>query len=1111
MKGDGYPEGTRGKADDTATKIEEGKTPEKDGLRDTEVNQRGKEELEKLLKDPNLSPEERAQIQKELAEKLRAEPDPTGKLDQDLNEVKTEVQNENKPGESPTGETKPGETTGKTGEPTGETKPGETKPGETSPEAPAPKPEGGLKDTKLTERFATEMKGLEGKWSSMTPQERANAIGDIINAHLEEAGIPELKIKTEAGGNANGHLDFNDWSISINEGKLNAPTIDATKLGELTNTVYHEAVHGEQWYMMARSMAEGGMSPAEISAKTGIPEPVCDAAAAEPKMTPEQAADAQKYYDSVYGKNSAQRNQVLNDLQTNPGKVQAAKAEYEAAVNDPKTTPAERQAKLQAWQDAYAKYQADYQSYRNLPEEADAWAAGDAAEQAFKGTPKPDPAIDPTKTQPLPTKTEPTPTEPTTGKTGTEPTTGKTEPTTGKTDGTDTSSPASHPEPGKTGDLEPGKGPLSSTDRADLPPEQQVVYDKAWEFYRSQGFADERIEGHLRGIDFSKPVEVTTLPKGTIVQQTQPEGAPQGSYYAPPGTEPGKLGINPRGDLRGPDGETVVGHVDKTTKLYVTTEDVVVLKSSASQIEDNWSMHEIGTSSKDGPAIPFLAEGGGTQYFTTAKPKLEPYTEPTVHEPTTESGPKVDPTGGPEGKLPEAPAMTDDPSLHPELKPPGADDHPNADVNHPAAQRRTVEERLPAAKDLDDHVVASLSKVKPETLGTLKAASRADLEKLAKLIESDPSLADRVGDRKNLLGSLRKMRGDTPLELDRAMFRQRVGERGGKPRIAEAFEKANISGEQLGKLSDADVDLLKQGDELLANAKKGHGPSDGDPDLLKKARTALDQVNGEVRDQLRAALSHEHNLSDVAFLVDPVSALREKFPGLEKTTLDELAKHNPDALRALESASPEDVGRVAEAFKNARNPKDVEDILRSYMYKSQKAARKGPDKGGTSGLEPPKDVADRLDTALDNLAKARERGYPFGFENKDQYQQFVHAMQNELAARGINGEAKVQGSAMHSQTPGDIDVELLVDQAEFDRLATQFTDSAPNQRMARDLQISIDKHKIPSYQFYSQSGPGHSPSIADAVKALTGTGGKTLDVQATLIMKGSEFDTGPFL
>ncbi|TMQ25575.1 MAG: hypothetical protein E6J90_05695 [Deltaproteobacteria bacterium] len=462
--------------------------------------------------------------------------------------------------------------------------------------------------------------------------------------------------------------------------------------------------------MMARSMAEGGMSPAEISAKTGIPEPVCDAAAAEPKMSPQQAADAQTYYDSVYGKNSTQRNQILNDLKTNPADVQKAAADYNAIKDDPHVSAAEKQAKLDAWRAAYDKMQRNYQDYRNLPEEADAWATGNAAEQAFKNAPKPDPAG--ARTEPLG--------DPSTAKTQPlgDPSTAKTEPLggrDGKTGGNDTTKPAQHDEPGKTSEP-PGKGPQSSPDRARLPADQQATYDKAWEFYRSQGMADERIEGHLRGIDFSRPVEVTKIPKGTLIQQTQPPGAPQGSYYAPPGTEPSKLGISPKGDLRGPDGDTVVGHVDKSTRLYVTTEDIVVLKSWAAEINDTWSMHDVGTSSRDGTPIPFLAEGGGIQYFTTEKPPIQPY-EPTAREPSVPRATdpaKVDPVH------PESAPMAEDPSKDPSLEPPGPEgDH----------QALTVEpnntERLKALADAINDLRTDNAK-RNEVLETLRTPNNGE-------------------------------------------------------------------------------------------------------------------------------------------------------------------------------------------------------------------------------------------------------------------------------------------------------------------------------------------------------------------------------------------------
>jgi hypothetical protein len=215
-------------------------------------------------------------------------------------------------------------------------------------------------------------------------------------------------------------------------------------------------------------------------------------------MSPQQAAEAQKFYDSVYGTNSAHRNQVLNDLKTNPGKLQAAKADYEAIANDPKVSPAEKQAKLKAWQDAYDKYNADYQAYRNLPEEADAWAAGDAAEQAFKNAPKPDPKLGTDTTQPLPTSGD------------------KTQPLPGK-GGTDPTNPAAHPEHDPTAPEappmaeDPTKDPsmtppgddqgLSGNDKTSeqLPNTGKTPKERADALARQRGDLSERAQAARRG------------------------------------------------------------------------------------------------------------------------------------------------------------------------------------------------------------------------------------------------------------------------------------------------------------------------------------------------------------------------------------------------------------------------------------------------------------------------------------------------------------------------------------------------------------------------------------------------------------------------------------
>lgn len=95
----------------------------------------------------------------------------------------------------------------------------------------------------------------------------------------------------------------------------------------------------------------------------------------------------------------------------------------------------------------------------------------------------------------------------------------------------------------------------------------------------------------MKGIDFTKPVEVVPLEPGTVVTQFQKAGAPQGDYYTLPGTDPATLGIDTAG--RVPTNYDVSGDAP-----------MQVLKSTASDVLD-W--RGSGTTFK----------GGATQFFTT--------------------------------------------------------------------------------------------------------------------------------------------------------------------------------------------------------------------------------------------------------------------------------------------------------------------------------------------------------------------------------------------------------------------------------------------------------------------------------------------------------------
>ena len=117
-------------------------------------------------------------------------------------------------------------------------------------------------------------------------------------------------------------------------------------------------------------------------------------------------------------------------------------------------------------------------------------------------------------------------------------------------------------------------------------------------YYKTLGWEDARIASHTSGIDFSKPVEVVTLPKGTQVVQYQIPGNPVGGYFAPVGTTAELLGIS---------------SVGRQPIIYTTTEDISVLRSTAADTSKNLGLPESARGS-----------GGGIQFFSNNRNVFQP-------------------------------------------------------------------------------------------------------------------------------------------------------------------------------------------------------------------------------------------------------------------------------------------------------------------------------------------------------------------------------------------------------------------------------------------------------------------------------------------------------
>ena len=94
---------------------------------------------------------------------------------------------------------------------------------------------------------------------------------------------------------------------------------------------------------------------------------------------------------------------------------------------------------------------------------------------------------------------------------------------------------------------------------------------------------------HLEAIDFSRPVDIVQLERGTQVVQYMKPGR-QGQYFAPTGTPAESLGI-----------ETY----NRLPLVYETTNEVSVLRSTAADTSKNLNS-----------PLQARGQGGGVQYFT---------------------------------------------------------------------------------------------------------------------------------------------------------------------------------------------------------------------------------------------------------------------------------------------------------------------------------------------------------------------------------------------------------------------------------------------------------------------------------------------------------------
>ena len=232
-------------------------------------------------------------------------------------------------------------------------------------------------------RFVTAAHDVGTKWSTLTVEQRANAMAKAANDELKTASVPETTPKVLELDVA-GQLGLATWTLKLGKKPFAVASPTKAEAADMADTVYHEARHAEQWHRMARVQGGKGKTADELTRTMGIPRRVVDDALTK-KLTDAgaQKTEGEAWWESVYGTGRAHRGTTLTQLGPLRVARDQAQAAYEAIKSDAAVSAATKQTALQKWIDAYNAWKTNHNAYMNLPEEADAWKVGGAVTAAY--------------------------------------------------------------------------------------------------------------------------------------------------------------------------------------------------------------------------------------------------------------------------------------------------------------------------------------------------------------------------------------------------------------------------------------------------------------------------------------------------------------------------------------------------------------------------------------------------------------------------------------------------------------------------------------------------------------------------------------------------------
>lgn len=146
----------------------------------------------------------------------------------------------------------------------------------------------GLATEQAMGAYAGEADEAVAGWADLADREaRMRHLLGPVNRRLQDAGVPACapELPEEAATLTTGTFDHSTWSISVHDAYLGADPPDEQALHHLMPTLYHEARHAEQHFLVARYVAgqDGDDADADdIARRLHVPGHVARAAVADP-------------------------------------------------------------------------------------------------------------------------------------------------------------------------------------------------------------------------------------------------------------------------------------------------------------------------------------------------------------------------------------------------------------------------------------------------------------------------------------------------------------------------------------------------------------------------------------------------------------------------------------------------------------------------------------------------------------------------------------------------------------------------------------------------------------------------------------------------------------